>query len=146
MSGLSLGEFSKRYLNIMSDIMRKAIRSQDDAFIRGRLSLPQFLVLYSVNRHGPQKMSFLAKDIAVSLPAMSALTNRLYRQGLIRRVYDQKDRRVIKIDLTSRGKGLIQGIIQKRYKMISNIFSTIKPEEREAFLKILIKIHNFYKS
>ena len=145
MSGLSLSEFSKRYLKIMSDIMPKMMKTQTDALIKGKLSLPQFVVLFTLSQHGPQKMSFLAKQISVSLPAISGLVDRLHKLGMIRRIYEAKDRRVIKIDLSSKVKDLVQDTIQQRLKMISSIFSTIKPQEREAFLDILKKIHNFYQ-
>ena len=145
MVNLSLGEFSKRYIAIMSEVMRKAMRSQTDELVKGKITIPQFLVLHIVSKTGAQKMSFLAKEMRVSLPAMSGLINRLHKLGVVRRIYDQADRRIIRVDLTAKGKNLVKQVILQRQRMISNIFSRVRPQEREEFLRILSKIHNLYK-
>ena len=145
MTNLSLREFSKRYIAIMSEIIKKAMHSQTDELAKGKITIPQFLVLHIISRTGAQKMSFLAKEMGVSLPAMSGLINRLHKMGVIRRIYDQADRRIIRVDLTEKGKNLVKQVILQRQKMISDIFSAVRPQEREEFLRILSKIHNLYK-
>ena len=145
MTNLSLEEFSKRYIAIMSEIIRKAMHSQTDELAKGKITIPQFLVLHIISKSGAQKMSFLAKEMGISLPAISGLINRLHKIGVIRRIYDQADRRIIRVDLTAKGKDLVRQVILQRQKMISNIFSAVSPQERKEFLKILSKIHNLYK-
>jgi DNA-binding MarR family transcriptional regulator len=145
MADLSLGEFSKRYIAIISEVMKRAMRSQTDELAKGKITIPQFLVLHIVSKSGAQKMSFLAKEMGVSLPAMSGLINRLHKLGMVKRIYDQADRRIIRVSLTEKGKNLVKQVILQRQRMISNIFSTVRPQEREEFLRILSKIHNLYK-
>ena len=84
------------------------------------------------------------KDISeyfhISLPAATAMVNRIFRLGLIKRITDTKDRRVIKISLTLKGKKILNIVIKTKRKSIEDIFSQLSVKERGNYLKILHKI------
>lgn len=147
MSGINLQDFSKKMTTLLPNVIRGFLRKQTDELAKGKISIPQYLVLDFIFSNGVQKMSRLAKEMAVSLPAMSGLIERLHRLGLVKRMYDSKDRRVIKITLTVKGQGVVIKIRTQREKIISKIFGQIAAEERKEYLRILTKVHDvLYKA
>ena len=52
-----------------------------------------------------------------------------------------KDRRVVKITITPRGRKVARSVMLQRYKMIKKMFGKISIEERRKYLGILKKVH-----
>ena len=126
----------------MPVIGREFFRRNANEFSRGRITLPQLLVLDSLNENSPCRMTDLAHFMKVSTAAMTGIIERLVRHGYALRVYEPKDRRVIRIKLTAKGLGLVTKINQQKRKTIINIFSRISEEERQDYLRILTRIQN----
>lgn len=142
MTQRNLYDFSKRLTSLLPNIIRGFLRKQSDELAKGKISIPQYLTLDYIYTNAEQKMSKLAKVMAVSLPAMSGLIERLHKLGMVRRNYDPRDRRIVKIALTPKGKEVVVKIRTQRERIISNVFGKISAREREEYLHILTKIHN----
>jgi len=140
MPHLSLSEFAERINEIMPVIMKEFSRRQANELYKGKITLPQFLVLESLNRDGAIKMSELAHFMHVSTAAMTGIVDRLVRDGYAVRVFDEVDRRIIKIKLTSRGSALVKKINEQRSQMIVKIFGKICEKDRSEYLHILSQI------
>jgi len=140
MDKLPIAAFADRLTALMPKLIRGFVSRQSDALSKGKISLPQYLVIDFIYTNGPQRMSDLAKQSHVTFPAMTGLVGRLHNSGMIRRVYDPKDRRTIKIELTKKGCLLVDSIVRQRRGKIVNVFSRISPEERQAYLSILTKV------
>lgn len=142
MSELNISEFSRKLFTLMPAIMRGFLEHQTDEVAKGTISMPQYLVLHQVFSNGEQKMTALAREMSVSLPAMTGLVTRLHKLGMVKRTSGIEDRRIIHIGLTTKGKNVIKKVRQQREKRISKVFGKLEPREREEYLRILIKIHN----
>lgn len=140
MPHLSLSEFADRINEIMPVIMKEFSRRQANELYKGKITLPQFLVLESLNRDGAIKMSELAHFMHVSTAAMTGIVDRLVRDGYAVRVFDELDRRVIKIKLMPRGSSLVKKINEQRGQMIIKIFGKICEKDRSEYLHILSQI------
>ena len=73
---------------------------------------------------------------------MTGVIDRLVKSGHVLRIPDPKDRRIIRIDLTSKGRDLVNKIYQQRRQMIIRIFGKISAAERQDYLKILMHVHD----
>ncbi|MCF7894974.1 MAG: MarR family transcriptional regulator [Candidatus Omnitrophica bacterium] len=145
MSNKTLSQFSKELTNTISYIQRLAhnmLKEKADAFIKGKITLPQYLVLDLIYQKKALKMKDIASQLKISLPAASGLIDRLVKLKMVKRVYDLKDRRVILIDLTKVGKETVEDIGRKRREIIQKIFSPLNQQERQVYLNILNKIKN----
>lgn len=143
MADKSISQFSKELTDTISYIQRLAhnmLKEKSDAFIKGKITLPQYLVLDLVYRKNALKMKDIAYSLKVSLPAASGLVDRLARLKMIRRIPDNQDRRVILIDLTKSGKKTVEDVGKKRKEVIEKIFSPLTSRERQNYLNILNKI------
>ena len=58
------------------------------------------------------------------------------------RISDIRDRRIIYIDLTQKGKDVVEKVRKQREKMISKVFGKLETGERKEYLRILTKIHD----
>lgn len=85
-------------------LMREARRSID----RWQLTLPQFDVLAELARAGDRGFTFieLSRLLLVTSGNLTGIVDRLERDQLVRRESDPTDRRVIRIQLTPRGRRL----------------------------------------
>ncbi len=104
------------------------------------LTMIQLHSLIFFKKNPKSQLSDLAKTFAISLPTATSLTNKLVEMGLIKRVKDEKDRRVIHFVLTKRGIDLLKKADKNRKKTICLILDKLTSEEKSQFLKILNKI------
>ena len=59
-------------------------------------------VLFYLIHHGPTSISKMAKDLYISKPNMTPVLDKLVEDGLVNRYYDPNDRRVIRVETTSK--------------------------------------------
>jgi DNA-binding MarR family transcriptional regulator len=70
----------------------------------GGLTIPQFRTLGQLERHPDRNLGLLADHLGVSLPAASALIDRLVDAGLVDRSVDPSERRRVRLSLTPLGR------------------------------------------
>jgi len=140
MSQISLLEFADRMAEIMPVVMREFARRQVDELYRGKITLPQCLILEYLHQGGESKMTDLAVFMHVTTAAMTGIGDRLVRGGYLIRAYDPEDRRIIKVKLTARGNELVKKFTQQRRQMVIKIFGKISIEDRQDYLRILMQI------
>ena len=69
---------------------------------------PSRFVLRAVYKHGPVRMSEIGKHMGISKPYMTILVNKLIDEGLVERVPDTQDRRVVNVTITDSGRDAIR--------------------------------------
>jgi DNA-binding MarR family transcriptional regulator len=139
LSQSSLSEFADKMNEIMPVIMKEFSRRHMSEY-KGKITLPQFLILGFLHVNDESKMSDLAHFMNVTTAAMTGIVERLVRDGYLVRVYDDKDRRIIKVKLTLEGNGLVKEINQHKRQMLIKIFSDISVADRRQYLRILTQI------
>lgn len=79
----------------------------------------------------------LAGNLQLSKSSATQLIERLVTAGLVRRVSDESDRRIIRLELTETGEKDIAAFKAKRIEKVKKIFSQIPVSD----IKELIRIH-----
>jgi DNA-binding MarR family transcriptional regulator len=120
----------------------QAIRSWMDVFMhrsmRGwglfakstGLSMPQFSVLMQLHHKGACGMSEISEQFEVTPAAASQLVDKLVQSGLIKREEDPSDRRAKVLDITDKGRTLIQQGIEERYRWVDELAGRLTVDER----------------
>ena len=120
----------------------QAIRSWMDVFMNrsmrgwGRfakstgLSMPQFSLLMHMNHKGACGMSEVSERFEITPAAASQLVDKLVQSGFVQRVEDPHDRRAKLLNLTDKGRDLIQQGIQERYRWVDELAGKLSAEER----------------
>lgn len=140
MSTIPLAEFADRLSEIMPTVMQEFARRQTNELFKGKITLPQFLVLNFLSQQQESKMTEMANFVGVTTAAMTGIIERLVKYGYCLRVFVPDDRRIIKVRLSSRGADLVRKVNQQRRQMIIKIFGRISEAERREYLKILLRI------
>jgi DNA-binding MarR family transcriptional regulator len=70
----------------------------------------QWGVMALLSATGEQTIGLLAQQLSVDAPAITAIVRRLEQSGLVERVHDREDRRVVKVSLTAEGQDIIHSL------------------------------------
>lgn len=140
MAQVSLSEFADKMNLVMPVIIKEFAQRQTNELYKGKITLPQFLILDLLHKQGESKMTHLAQFMQVTTAAMTGIVDRLVRDGYLVRVYEPKDRRIIRVKLTTKSDALVKKINQQRRRMIIKIFGEISEVDRQDYLRILMQI------
>src|SRR6266496_1512761 len=104
------------------------------------LSIPQFGILMQLHYRGNCGITDIGDRFDITSAAASQLVDKLVQSGLIQREEDPHDRRAKLLNLTDKGKELIQQGIEERYRWVDQLAEKLTAEERaqvsEAFSTI----------
>ncbi|MDF7799121.1 MarR family transcriptional regulator [Pontiellaceae bacterium B1224] len=68
-----------------------------------KITAPQMICLYSLQKHGVMTQSEMAKDVDLGMSTVNGIIDRLEAKGWIQRERDAKDRRKVFLKLTESG-------------------------------------------
>ncbi|MET7935869.1 MarR family transcriptional regulator [Streptomyces sp. NPDC005322] len=85
-----------------------------------------------LSREGPSRLTALAADQSVTQPSMTQLIQRLERQGLVTRVDDPHDGRVVLVAITDDGRELLAERRRGRTNRLAELLATLSPEDEQA--------------
>ncbi len=137
---VSLETFADKINDIMPVMIREFAKRQVNELSKGKITLPQLLILGFLEKSKETKMTDLAHFMSVSTAAMTGSIERLVKYGYTVRESEPGDRRVVKIKLTSKGKDIIKKINCQRRQMIIDIFAKVSEHDRSDYLRVLTKI------
>ena len=96
------------------------------------LTFPQLRAL-SVLQRGHVSVGELAETLGIGLAAASTLADRMAQRRFIVRRSDPDDGRVVRLELSARGRSLIERMERGRTEHLGKVIALMTPAEREAF-------------
>lgn len=107
-------------------VVVRSLLSVDDSTLD--LPLRQLKVCSSL--YGQHRvMSEIGRELGISPSAMTQVSNRLERRGLVERVNQNEDRRVRKLKLTKKGQQLMRSRENKQLRRIAAALDAASPEQ-----------------
>ncbi len=103
----------------------------------GPLTATEVDVLLAAERRGPIRLSDLASFAGLNPTMLSRLIPKLEVAGLIRRLPDDADRRVCRVEATGQGRDLLERIRTERNGALSRQLLELDASERTALLAAL---------
>jgi len=82
-------------------------------------------------------MGELSKNAQVTMPSMTEMIDKLEKHKIAERYRDAKDRRVVKVRLTSKGVRMRKEFMQSRLKEMKKIFGKLSKSERDDLIASL---------
>ena len=79
----------------------------------------------------------LSQTFEIDPSRVTRLAKRLEREGLILRKRDSEDHRIVRMFLTEKGRGLIEGLSEHRVRFDQQIGSMLSPEELTELRRML---------
>jgi len=104
------------------------------------LTMPQFFVMMMVDTKGSCKMSDLAKALSLNFGTATGIVDRLVRDDYLERKRDEKDRRVVRIYLTDKGKSIIVKVQEKRWERLTSLLEKVDEKDFDDLFVIFQRI------
>jgi DNA-binding MarR family transcriptional regulator len=104
------------------------------------LSMPQFSLMMQLYYRGACGLSEISERFEITSAAASQHVDNLFQAGLIERTEDPHDRRAKNIQLSAKGKSLIDKGIGERYRWIDQLAEGLGEKEREGIAEALMAL------
>lgn len=96
-------------------------------------------IMYLLQQNGPKMMSELADALHITAGAVTTASNHLIARGHIARIRDEDDRRVVRLDITEKGRKTIQELQNEGRKIMKCVFNDIPNTELDMMTAIFEK-------
>jgi MarR family transcriptional regulator, organic hydroperoxide resistance regulator len=122
--------YKKGYLYINSDLRKYG------------LTPPQYTVLRTIWRSssGLLPMNEIGKEMVVTFANITTIVDNLEKMNYVRRVRDQCDRRIVRVQLLSKGTKLVEKIYSSHQEEIAKLMSSLKKSELESLIDFTDRI------
>lgn len=101
------------------------------------LSFSQINVLMGLFHGGSAGVSEIGEKMGVTNAAASQSIDKLVQMGLIERTEDPDDRRAKRLELTLKGRDLIEKGVEARMKWIEGITDALTPQQQSMIISAL---------
>ena len=114
---------------------------EDQVFSKHKITTEQYVVLVTVKYLGKHvRPTDVARLLAHSPNSVSMIVDRMVKAGLLRRIRDRRDRRVVFLIITGKGERILQPALVSGWEFVRKVLSPLSSGDREAFLKLLLTV------
>lgn len=107
----------------------------------GVATLHQLRALLAIHERGSVTMRELSESLrATSLSAATQMGDRLARLGLVERIHDEQDRRVVRLTLTSRAQDLLDRALAIRREALTEALACLDRTELETLVVLTERV------
>ena len=119
----------------------RAVEARASASIEGTgLCASDFGVLEALLHKGPLPVNVVGRKLLLTTGSISTAVDRLARRGLVERKDHPADRRVRLVELTPRGREVIEPAFARHAADLEQVVSVLAPEERATLVALLRKL------
>jgi len=123
-------QFTQSIRSWMDVFMHRSMRGWGLFAKSTGLSMPQFSILMQLHHRGACGMSEVSERFEITPAAASQLVEKLVQNGFVVREEDPHDRRAKLLNLTDKGRGLVQQGIEERYRWLDQLSERLTDDER----------------
>jgi len=110
--------------------VNRILRDYDvDVWMDLSLTIPQLKCLFFISNQGKTNFRKLAERMKVSPSNITGIIDRLVEQGLVSRVENPEDRRILNLQTTSKGEALIAELRERRSIYLTQILADLNTKE-----------------
>jgi len=129
---------SEATLSLYSMVNRIAKLCSRDVSCDGDKSgiMPVFALLFK-ETGGCVRMTDISQYLMITKPAATQAVNKLVEKGLVERVSDEHDRRVVYIQVTENGKMVFEREIEKRLAFVDRVVARMGDADADQLVVLL---------
>lgn len=102
---------------------------------------PQFDALLVLREYGELTMGELCGKMFLACSTATDLIDRMERNGLIERIRDTADRRVIRLKVLPKGNAVIDEVLEARRSYLATILAELDVTEKERLIQSLHQLN-----
>ncbi len=99
------------------------------------ISLGHLQILWILQEHGPLPVSRLAGWLGIGVPNATGLLDRMEQRGLVERVRDADDRRVVLVRQTDLGRATVADVDGWRAGLVERLLAPLPTDQLAALLE-----------
>jgi DNA-binding MarR family transcriptional regulator len=128
-------------LYILHQVNNSLNKCEAEVFKKVEVSLPQYMVLEAINYIGNScTPSEVADWMDRNANSITLLIDRMEKGGLVTRVRDLKDRRVIRLSITKKGRAVYKRANKPHKQLLKEMIPTLDTGELRELIRLLRKI------
>jgi len=110
---------------------------EDQIYGEYNLTMEQYAVLAAIKHiGGPARPTDIARWLGRSTNSISMIVDRMVKAGLVRRVRDRRDRRVVNVFITDKAENALKPAILAGWEFIQKITSPLTYEDKHTFIRL----------
>ncbi|CEP77369.1 MAG: MarR family transcriptional regulator [Defluviitoga tunisiensis] len=94
------------------------------------ISPAQFDVMQIIYFRGPKMLSDISKRLGITKSTTTGIVSRLETMGYLTKEKSPEDRRVYMVNITQKGKNIIEEVIETRVKLIEKVYNKLGDKVR----------------
>jgi DNA-binding MarR family transcriptional regulator len=140
MSPLSLNQFASRVIVLMPALMQEMWAYERNFFSHSDVSFPQLLALTYLYQRESCTMKELSRAMRARESTTTGLVDRMAGTGLLKRLRDKDDRRVVRAVITTKGRAAMKQLQKQRRRAFIELFKRVSAMDRSRWLEIVEKL------
>jgi len=127
---------------LFGEINSKLRKSSQETLLKiyKNLTIAEANAIYAIGLDEPKTMKQIAETLGVAVSTPTRTIDRLLEKGFVNRTVGEKDRRKLLIELTPKGKELLEDIDKENLEITRKMLNGLSDGEIDTFKKILSKI------
>lgn len=122
-------------LDLQDEIVHRRAMWDAGPWLELNMSTPQLKALLLINEEKVIRMRELARKLGGSFSNATVLVDRLVDRGLVERLVEPDDRRVVLVQTTKQGKALIEQLITSWRALSESILERMDPDDLAALTR-----------
>lgn len=99
-----------------------------------------FAILEALYHKGRQTIKQISEAVLINTGSITYVIDKLEKNDYLQRIHCKEDRRVVYIEITSKGNDLMNEIFPQHQKMIEELFTDIPEENKRILIDTVKKI------
>lgn len=101
------------------------------------LTFSQVEILRFIGESGKETMKSIADHLKITPPSATAMIDEMEKRGLVKRINDTQDRRVVIIAFTPKAKKLFASISARKQTILSSMLSRLSTQDKKTLERII---------
>ena len=115
--------------DLFTSISEKMMK-QSVGILRFPVTMSQLKDMTALSEDSLLSMGELCKIANVKTPSLTKVVDRFETEGVLKRVFDAADRRVVKVCFTEKGKKVHRDVLKRRAEELTHLFGSLNKRER----------------
>lgn len=107
------------------------------------LSMTEIHTIAAIGMEELRKMSEIAGQLHITVGTLTVAINNLVKKGFVERYKSEKDRRIVKVGLTKRGKMIYNAHETFHCDLVNALIKDLDESERKVVMKALVNLGEF---
>lgn len=129
----------------MSRVINTLRRENNKLILKHNLTLGQFAVMEALYSKGRLSTGEVMEKILTTSGNIPVIVKNLEKDGFITREQDESDKRRFILDLTDKGKDLMDEIVPENLKFMDELISLWDDDEKEELIILMNKFRRKYE-